>query len=498
MQAVVGELNGFTAVARIELEAIRDSVLVLITQDDPALTHGQVLTALREDISPAMLYSQEVLRGPHTIHRILRNLLSVLGEEYQQHPQSNRVAWGLPAQFFESEEDRNECYRQLERADGGAVGGAGVAVQQGGHQHIGDAAKVVQAISMKFRMTKDKFEGKLGQSYDDVMATYEELCEDLAVDDEKKFQYMHHLFSGEALRFYRDNVARVAETFEVANIMMKDEYNSLTRQNRCRAQLLKLRLAHVMKKEKLETVGALEFIRDAIAKNSDQGPIEYREEAHKREYLHEAVIGNPWATQCLATSKIEGWSFQKLYTALDAAYLHHEQSEAAKKRDGGRSYDAEHFAPPAIGTYYEGQGIYGRPRKPGSRSSAPFVPGQPSKNVKGQRLCFNCGEPGHYIRECKKPHNIALTVASMVNKKGSNAKKILYELSCQTEEAIFASHREEAFATMFGGQAQEEEEGCDQEAENEEAESSDETWKAYYEGDPENEDFVEMPSPEDF
>lgn len=249
-------------------------------------------------------------------------------------------------------------------------------------------------------------------------------------------------------------MAKVVQVFEEADILMKEEYNSLTRQNRCRAQLQKLRLAHVIRKEKIDTVAALEHIRDTITKLASQGPQEYRQEAHKREYLHEAVLGNPWATQCLATCKIENWSFQKLYTTLDAAFLHHEQSEIARKRDIKWSEGADHFSAKPIGTYYEGQGVYGRPRKPGSRSSAPFVPGQSSRtrgsSSTGRRLCYNCGEPGHYIPECTKPQNIALTVASMVKKDGKNVKKILYELSCQSQEAIFPNQHDQAYATMFG------------------------------------------------
>lgn len=311
---------------------------------------------------------------------------------------------------------------------------------------------MTQAISSKFRLDKDKFEGRLEHSYDDVLATYSELRKDLGISAEQKFQYMHNLFVGEALRFYRNNVAYTAVDLRQAKSMMKEEYNSVTRQNRCRAQLQKLRLVNVMRKEKVIIVVALEHICDEITKLSGHGPVECRMEAHKREYLHEAVIENPWATQCLATSKIEGWSFQKLYTALDAAYLHHEQTEAAKKRDGKRNdKNSDHFSSKPIGTYYEGQGICGRPRTPGSRSSAPHQPRPFVRDTKHQKMCFNCGEPGHFIRNCKRPHIIALIVADLVKKKGSNAKAILYELSCQSQDAIFPNQHEEEFAAMFRG-----------------------------------------------
>lgn len=444
MQTIINDLNGLSS-ACIVLVEVKDYILHLVEQDDPVLSHAEILRHIRDDITPENLYSRDALKGTHHLHRIIRNLLTHLGVPYVQHASTNKIIWGLPAQLFIVEADKEECYRRLR----GALAGNGSQSNQVTGVNTSEAAKVTQAISTKFRLDREKFEGKLEDSYDDVLETYSELCTDLGMSEEQKLQYMHNLFMGEALRFFRDNVAKSATDFEDANKLMREEYNSVTRQNRCRAQLQKLRLADIMRKGKIGTVAALEFMRNEITKLAGQGPAEYRLEAHKREYLQEAVIGNSWATQCLATCKIENWSFQKLYTALDAAYLHHEQSEAAKKRDGRKSDLEGQLSQKPIGTYYEGQGMYGRPRKPGSRSSAPYQP-RPFVPGNKKKLCFNCGEPGHFIRDCKKPQNIALTVAGMVNKKGSNTKAILYELSCQTQEAIFHNQNEEAFATMFG------------------------------------------------
>lgn len=86
-----------------------------------------------------------------------------------------------------------------------------------------------------------------------------------------------------------------------------------------------------MRKEKVDTVGALEFIRDSITQLASQGQVEYRGEAHKKEYLCEAVLGNPWASKSIAMSNENNWSFQKLYSALDAAWLLHERSERASQ-----------------------------------------------------------------------------------------------------------------------------------------------------------------------
>lgn len=112
MQSVVNELNGFASACGVLVE-VRDRILQLVTQADPALLHGEILTALMEEITPDTMYSRESMRGTHTIHRILRNLLSLLGIPYAQHPSTNRLAWALVAQFFEEEEDKEECYKRL-------------------------------------------------------------------------------------------------------------------------------------------------------------------------------------------------------------------------------------------------------------------------------------------------------------------------------------------------------------------------------------------------
>lgn len=184
MQRIVNELNAFSSTCDV-LEEVKDRVIHLVTQDEPALTHNQILTAIREDITPETLYSYEALRGTHTLHRILRDLLSTLGVQYAQHLSTNRIAWGLVGQFFESDEDKEECYGRLRSLARDAPATASTQNRHGTSNNIADAAKVMQAISSKFRMAKDKFEGNLGESYDDVLATYSEICEDLDISPDK-------------------------------------------------------------------------------------------------------------------------------------------------------------------------------------------------------------------------------------------------------------------------------------------------------------------------
>lgn len=80
------------------------------------------------------------------------------------------------------------------------------------------------------------------------MCGYLDMCNDLDLTMEQKPKIFHNMFADEAKRFYRENIDGVATTFAEATSIMTEEYNSITRQNRCRRKLQKLRMARAMKR----------------------------------------------------------------------------------------------------------------------------------------------------------------------------------------------------------------------------------------------------------
>lgn len=91
-----------------------------------------------------------------------------------------------------------------------------------------------------FKTDNKKLEDRLGDSYNDALSTYLEACNDVGLTPEQKLKYFHNVFCGEARRCYRDHVEGVANSFQEASSIMKTEYNSNTRHNRCRQEFLEL------------------------------------------------------------------------------------------------------------------------------------------------------------------------------------------------------------------------------------------------------------------
>ena len=79
----------------------------------------------------------------------------------------------------------------------------------------------------------------------------------------------------------------------------------------------------------------LEELRETITRYTLQGPQTHRLDPDITEYLHDDVIGTEWVkpvlTQSLASTP--PWTFQQMYTALDAAWVQEQKQNESRKRD---------------------------------------------------------------------------------------------------------------------------------------------------------------------
>jgi Zinc knuckle len=249
------------------------------------------------------------------------------------------------------------------------------------------------------------------------------------------------LFDGEAERFYRIYVANTVQTLNEAYARLLEVYNSATRQTRAKKEFSHLRVLEVAQKEKVSIHAALERVRNEITIKAPQGPPTHRDKYHKIDFSHDAVIGLPWAKEPLGrcqSAKVP-WTIAELYEALYAAYLQEQEEKDARRHDqacyrGSTIGDLPNI-PGVAGINFTDQGLNGRARTPGSRSSKP----SDYQNRIGPRRCFTCDSPDHLIRDCTEPKRTMQTVASKVAKLNNarDVKRVLYDNVCQMEGALF-------------------------------------------------------------
>lgn len=176
MQGIRNNIAAFETTCP-EISGVKNLLMQVSSEDNEDISLAQILQEIRDDLSPEALYSKNALTGPNTLHRYLRNLLTVLGVGYTQHPECNSINWGLVAQLFEDEEDRENCdvYLRAWRSRDGTGTNNSSGTNQSQNQNQSSAAKIGQAMSTHFKNDENKFEGRLGESFADTVMTYSEV-----------------------------------------------------------------------------------------------------------------------------------------------------------------------------------------------------------------------------------------------------------------------------------------------------------------------------------
>ena len=134
----------------------------------------------------------------------------------------------------------------------------------------------------------------------------------------QKLQYLQNVLHGDAKRFYLDKVDGYATAFQQAVAMLEYEYNSPVRQTRVKNYLNSLRLSSYIS-QGVEASAALSKIYKSVIKLSKQAPRSHQGDAHKFEFLRNAVVGMPWSNEPLSQVATHNLTFQQLYAELEAA-----------------------------------------------------------------------------------------------------------------------------------------------------------------------------------
>ena len=150
--------------------------------------------------------------------------------------------------------------------------------------------RVAHNVAMRLKDSEKKFSGYLGENWMEFVGQYSKVARDYNLNISQKLQYIHNILRGDAKRSYLDGVEGYASSYQQAVGMINSEYNSPVRETRVKNYLTSLHLAS-FKSKGIETSAALSQICKIIRKISRQTPRSHQEDAHKAEFLRNAVVG---------------------------------------------------------------------------------------------------------------------------------------------------------------------------------------------------------------
>lgn len=141
---------------------------------------------------------------------------------------------------------------------------------------------------------------------------YMQLCRDYTLSPTQKLQYMHYLLSEVSKRFYFDCVDGYATFYQQSIEFIEKEYNGPVRQARLKNYLNNLRIS-TFTAEGLDESAALSKMHTVITKLPTQGPICHHRDAHKVDFLLNAVFGSISSHILLSRVATHRLTFQQLY-----------------------------------------------------------------------------------------------------------------------------------------------------------------------------------------
>ena len=194
--------------------------------------------------------------------------------------------------------------------------------------NIASPEKIAHNVAMRLREKDRKFSGDLGEPWMEYVDDYLQRSRDYFLTPSQKLQYLHNLLRGDAKKFYLDKMDGYATSFQQGIEMLEREYNSPVRQNRVKNYLNSLRVTTFVL-QGIEMSAALAKVYKSIIKLSRQAPRSHQGDAHKVEFLRNAVVGNSWSSEPLSRVATQQRTFQQLYAELEAGLQLDKESKLA-------------------------------------------------------------------------------------------------------------------------------------------------------------------------
>ena len=139
--------------------------------------------------------------------------------------------------------------------------------------------------------------------------------------------------------------------------MPEEEYNSPVRRTRVKNYLNSLHVTGFVAEGKEMSAG-LALTYKSIIKFSRQAPRRHQGDAHKVEFLRNAVVGMPWSSELLSRVATHQLTFQQLSSELEAALQLEKESKLAIIRDRAQPDQRRVPLDGSTGILYTGQGRY--------------------------------------------------------------------------------------------------------------------------------------------
>ena len=165
---------------------------------------------------------------------------------------------------------------------------------------------------MRLQRGEKTFSEEVGEARMEFVDEYIQISRDYSLTPVQKFQHLHNLLRGGAKSFYLDKVDCYATGFHQAVSMIEEEYISVVRQTRVKNCISNLRLTSFTS-DGTEESAALAKVYKITIQFSRQCQSLRQRDAHKVEFLQNAVVGFLWSYKLLRRVATHRLTFQQLY-----------------------------------------------------------------------------------------------------------------------------------------------------------------------------------------
>ena len=113
IQTITKELKTYTPPSSVHHDIISVFTLHITCARSDNILDTELVEILWEDLPVETLYSFEVLKGTTFVLIIIRDFLRAEGVEYNRHPATNCISWGLVKMIYSDTEDIDFAYERL-------------------------------------------------------------------------------------------------------------------------------------------------------------------------------------------------------------------------------------------------------------------------------------------------------------------------------------------------------------------------------------------------